>query len=79
MSGERSDDRSERLNQVIADYLAAVQAGEASGRDDFLSQHPDLADDLKSFLADHDQMQAVVDAPTLPPSRTDADEETSPP
>jgi hypothetical protein len=40
------DARSELLNQVIADNLAAEKLGNAPDRDEVLRQHPGLADDL---------------------------------
>jgi len=71
----KSDDaRSQRLNHVIAEYLAAVEAGDSLDRDELFEQHPDLADELRSFLADHDQMRAAREEsedPTLPPGKSD--------
>ncbi len=64
MSGENSGGPSERFNQVIAEYLSAVEAGEAPDRDELLAQHPELADDLKSFFADQDRLQSVMNPPT---------------
>ncbi|HKI36493.1 MAG TPA: serine/threonine-protein kinase [Gemmataceae bacterium] len=43
-----------RLDEVIADYLEAAEAGRAPGRDEWLLRHPDLADDLRAFLADRE-------------------------
>jgi len=51
MSSESNDPRSVLLNQVIFEYLAAVESGNATDREEFIRQHPDLADDLKSFFA----------------------------
>jgi tRNA A-37 threonylcarbamoyl transferase component Bud32 len=56
----RSDDR---LDEVIASYLEAVQRGESPDRDEWLARHPDLVGELAAFLADHDRMQKVVGPP----------------
>src|SRR5438132_9080571 len=66
----------ERLNEVIAAYIQAVDAGKRPSQQEILAQHPDLAGLLKDFFADHDRMrQAAVpfqpanpaEAPTLAP------------
>ena len=62
MSSDDSGDYSanERLNEIIAEYLAAAEAGEAPDRREFLDRHADLADELKSFFADHDKMKELA-------------------
>src|SRR5262245_23069692 len=65
--------RDERVNEVIAEYLRAADAGRAPGRDELLARHPDLADELRSFFADHDAAarlaapSASAELPTLAP------------
>ena len=79
MTIEGGDPRSEQLNQIFADYLKAVESGKTPGRDELIQQHPDLADDLQSFHADHDQKKATktdIGAPTLPKRQADTDVET---
>ncbi len=72
-----SDDREQRVNEVIADYLAACEAGSPPDRDELLARHPDIADSLAAFLADHAHMRRAIPAPgprprmksaTLPPN-----------
>jgi serine/threonine protein kinase len=41
----------EGLAQALEDYLAAVTAGTAPPREEFLARHPDLAEDLDACLA----------------------------
>lgn len=73
MPDDNSDPRSEQLNQVIAEFLEAIALGKAPDRDRLIKQHPELADDLKSFLANHDRMKAArerIEVPTLPPKQS---------
>src|SRR5271157_6670170 len=51
-----SDDHEERVERVIAEFLAAEDAGTPLDRDAVLAQHPDLADELRSFFRDHDRI-----------------------
>jgi len=73
MSEPPSLDDSARVDAIIADYLRAVDAGQAPDRGELLARHPNLADELRSFFAGHDQAQrlatppAPADAPTLAP------------
>src|SRR5262249_34343426 len=48
-------EREQRVNEAIAAYLEAAEAGRAPGREEFLARHPDLADELGAFLADRDR------------------------
>ena len=50
----------ERLNEIIAEYLRAAESGEAPDRQEFLDRHEDLADELKSFFADHDKVKELA-------------------
>jgi serine/threonine-protein kinase len=66
-------EREVRLNELIAAYLEAVEAGQAPDRADWLARHPDLADDLRNFFANHDRMARVGEplraaAPVEPPT-----------
>jgi WD40 repeat protein/HEAT repeat protein/tRNA A-37 threonylcarbamoyl transferase component Bud32 len=61
-----SDSHERRVDEAIAEYLAACEAGTPPDRDDFLAQYPDLADSLSAFLADHDRMRRAAPAPRNP-------------
>jgi WD40 repeat protein/HEAT repeat protein len=72
-----SDDRDQRVDEAIAEYLAACEADAPPDRDAFLAEHPDLADSLRAFLADHDRIRQAAPPPraagetaTLPPGET---------
>jgi WD40 repeat protein len=43
----------------VADYLAALQAGQVPDRQAILERHPDLAAELRGFFADHDAFQEL--------------------
>src|SRR4051812_19839512 len=47
--------REERLHEILAEYLQAVDAGQHPVRQEFLSRHPELAEDLREFFANQDQ------------------------
>lgn len=69
------DDREQRVDQAIAEFLTAAAAGTAPPRAQFLAQHPDLAESLAAFLDDHEKMDRALRpaeqdpafAPTLAP------------
>ena len=58
---ESPSDREQRLEKVLADYLHAVDAGQAPNRDEMLTLHPDLAADLASFFRNRDAMERLAE------------------
>ena len=50
----------ERVDQVIAEYLKLVEAGQTPNQQELLAQHPELADELRSFFADHARFQQAA-------------------
>jgi WD40 repeat protein len=80
-SADSTPSREGRLDELIAAYLEAAEAGRAPDPGEWLARHPDLADDLRAFLADRDHFARAAgelappatppahagDAPTLAP------------
>src|SRR5947207_6991643 len=63
MAGEHLEtaaDRQLRLEQVLADYLMAVDVGLEPERQRSIEDHPDLADDLADFFRQQDRLQRMV-------------------
>jgi eukaryotic-like serine/threonine-protein kinase len=58
---------SQYLDEVIAEYLHAEEGGKAPPREDLLAAHPDLADDLRRFFANREEIAAAL--PGEPPQR----------
>jgi tRNA A-37 threonylcarbamoyl transferase component Bud32 len=63
-----SDDR---IDEIIAAYLEAEANGEAPDPKEWIATHPDLADELRAFFADHEEvhewtepLRAVAEADT---------------
>src|SRR5437879_510638 len=71
MSSPEVGEHEQRVNQAIAGYLEAIEAGRAPAADQFLVQHPDLVVELKAFLADFEQFQQLA-RPVAPPPRKSA-------
>jgi eukaryotic-like serine/threonine-protein kinase len=53
---DRSSEREKRLNEVLAAYLEAVEAGQRPDQQEWLARHPDLATELTDFFANQERM-----------------------
>ncbi|MFO0979135.1 MAG: serine/threonine-protein kinase [Planctomycetaceae bacterium] len=52
-----SDSRSERLNEILLNYVEACEAGNTPARETVLNAHPDLHDELTLFFEERDRLQ----------------------
>jgi serine/threonine-protein kinase len=59
------DDRQRRLEEAMAEYLIAADAGQRPEAEAFLARHPDLCAELAVFLADLAALAGLVE-PLLP-------------
>src|SRR5947209_7573572 len=63
----------DRVDEAVAEYLRAAQAGTPPDRAAFLARHPDLAAELAEFLDDRDLVERL-----LGPLATPAHQSTPP-
>jgi serine/threonine protein kinase len=63
MSAEASDSsaREQRIDEIIAIYLEAVDAGQAPERSNFIAQHRDIANELEAFFANRDEFERLAE------------------
>ncbi|PAY15222.1 hypothetical protein CKO51_32995 [Rhodopirellula sp. SM50] len=91
MSTEDRDGQ-DPLQSLIAEFLEAEKSGNAVDRDTLLKQHPEHAESLRDFFANHDRIKRAaeqedrtlppgnwIDAPTDPPTSGNGEEATIPP
>ena len=55
-----SDERDQRLEEVLAEYLEAVDAGRAPTTADVVARYPELAGELSAFFADDARLQRLA-------------------
>jgi WD40 repeat protein/tRNA A-37 threonylcarbamoyl transferase component Bud32 len=62
MSRERedSDSREQRLHEILHSYLQAVDGGQAPDQEEFVRQHPELAEELRAFFADQKKLDELA-------------------
>jgi serine/threonine protein kinase/WD40 repeat protein len=60
--------REQRVDEIIAAYLQAVDAGQAPDRQALLREHPEVAVELQAYFADLDNLKPLADlaAPLQP-------------
>ena len=55
-----TSDRERRIEEIIADFLAAEDQGQPLALEAILAQHPDLVDELRAFFKDHDRIGSLA-------------------
>jgi serine/threonine-protein kinase len=63
---EPADERNLRIQEILADYLEAEEAGSPPDREAWLARYPELAAELRAFLAGHDQARQLGPVPPEP-------------
>ena len=71
MSDSSDKGREERFDDVVADYLDAVDAGAEINEDEILEKNPDLAESLQKFFLDHRRMGGILEVPEEDPEVTE--------
>jgi serine/threonine protein kinase len=63
MAGEVDDSsaQDDRVDEAIAAYLEAVDAGRQPDRAQFIAEHGDIADELQAFFADRDRFDRLAE------------------
>ena len=64
-------ERERRLDEAIAEYLMAAEAGRAPDRREFLARYPDLAGDLASFFDDEACIKRLAGTVPIPAHEAD--------
>jgi serine/threonine protein kinase/Flp pilus assembly protein TadD len=57
-------DYSDKLDAIIAEYIAAVERDGPQERDKWLSRYPEFAAELRSYFDDHNRVMKWVDSPS---------------
>jgi serine/threonine-protein kinase len=60
MADDLDNPSSPRLEAAIAEYLEALERGQAVDRDDLLGRYDDVAPDLQQFFVDHERMARLA-------------------
>ena len=55
-----TEDREQRLDEVVTAYLRALASGQVPDRQEWLARHPDLREDLADFLAAQEEMNRLA-------------------
>lgn len=55
-----TEDQEELLDQILADYLAKQEDGEAVDPEELIAAHPDLAEEIREFLVDQQEIAGLA-------------------
>ncbi len=58
--GETNDSsREDRLNEILLKYLRAVDVGEQPDPQEWISRHPEFAQELEEYFEDQEHLEAL--------------------
>src|SRR5262245_56446754 len=62
MSASGNDDasRQDRLDEILADYMDRVDRGETVDRERFLTEFPDLAEEIRAYFEGSDELECLA-------------------
>ena len=55
-----SNDSNPKFDKIIADYLKAEDDGSPPDEDELIAAHPELAESLRDFFANHQRLKATT-------------------
>ena len=58
---DRDDNRRERLDEIIGEFLVAVDSGQNPNPAEWLARHPDFCPELAEFFADRARLDDLVE------------------
>ncbi len=71
---DSASEREKRLNEVLAAYVEAVEAGQQPKQEEWLARYPDLAGELADFFANQKRMAELAGPlrpANVPPTQED--------
>ena len=60
MSQTNNSSSNDHLNEILAEYLQAVEAGEPPNEEKLLEEYPEFADELREFFADKRKIDEIA-------------------
>jgi hypothetical protein len=52
-----ADSKDSQIESALREYLDCIDRGEAIDRDEFIARHPEIAGELRSFIASEEQLR----------------------
>jgi len=65
---QETSTRQQRLNEIIAEYFAAADAGSSPDREAFVEQHASFASELRQFFSDGQLFERMAQTLSIAPS-----------